>query len=174
QEVGVARTDDVADDGAVAERLDRRDAGDGVALGRDRVVVGVDLHQDGGVAEPGDLALEHRPEDTARPAPRRPEVHDDRDLLRALEHRGLEVGIGHVQAGSMAPGAAKGSTAARAAATQRSSSPTGATQASASSAAARPASRQRTHAASSADDRQPPALATLPAAWNERSRTRSP
>jgi hypothetical protein len=45
------------------------------------------------------LALEQRPELTARPAPLGPEVHDDRRGLRAVQHLGLEVGFRDVDDG---------------------------------------------------------------------------
>ena len=93
---GGTAPDELGDDLAVAERLDRRDAADPV-LARDLLVrVDVDLRERDALL--GRLLLEHRPEHLARPAPVGPEVDDDGLTLRALDHFLLEGLIGDVHA----------------------------------------------------------------------------
>ena len=79
------RAGELVDDLAVLERLDRRDALDAGRPGQLLVGVHVDLGQlDLAVARLGGL-LERRRQLPAGAAPRGPEVHDDRDLLGALD-----------------------------------------------------------------------------------------
>ena len=82
---------------AVLQRDDERDALDAERLGDAGVLVDVDLHQHDLAVGLVDDLLDDRPEGAARTAPRRPEVDDDRHLLRALDHLGLEGGIGDVE-----------------------------------------------------------------------------
>jgi hypothetical protein len=64
-----------------------------------RVLVDVDLGQRHLVAQLADDLVEDRPERFARPAPGRPQVDDDRNLLGTCQHLGLEGGIGDVDHG---------------------------------------------------------------------------
>ena len=84
------RADELVDDTAVAKRLHRRDALHAVALRELLVGVDVDLRENDLAAARLGLALEDRPEPAARSAPLRPEVHDDRNLARAVEDLALE------------------------------------------------------------------------------------
>src|SRR5262249_11558892 len=52
-----------------------------------------------------DLLLEHRCESPTGSAPCGPEVHDDRNLVRAVDDQFLEGGLGDVHVPSNAPGA---------------------------------------------------------------------
>ena len=84
---GLAPTDDALDP-AVAEQADHRDALHAVLLGDARLVVDVDLHDlVGALTHRGDR-LDDRRHLAARPAPRRPEVDDHRQL--AAQHLGFE------------------------------------------------------------------------------------
>ena len=76
--------DELGDDVAVPERLHGRDAADAVLEREALVRVGVELRERD--ARGGGRLLEDRPERTARPAPLRPEVDDDRLAVRALDH----------------------------------------------------------------------------------------
>ena len=71
------------------------------------VLVGVDLRQD-------DLAgtclrglLQGGTELLARPAPRCPEVHDDRDLAGTLHYLGLELGLADIDDGHVPESSAR-------------------------------------------------------------------
>ena len=77
--------DELVDDGAVLEGLDRRNALDPERPRELRVRVGVDLHELDLAATVGDRSLEHGPELSARPAPFGPEVDHDRHLTRAVD-----------------------------------------------------------------------------------------
>ena len=93
------RADELVDDAAVLERLDGRDALDAEGLRDARVGVRVELGQhDLAARGPGPPARARR-EQPARAAPRGPEVDDDRDALRALDHLGLERVLGDVDDG---------------------------------------------------------------------------
>ncbi len=89
-------TDELGDDAALGERLDGGDALDAEGLGQSLVRIGVDLDELDLAAASGDGALEQRPELAARCAPLGPEVDDDGQLLRAVDHGRLEVLFGHV------------------------------------------------------------------------------
>src|SRR3954447_10521908 len=78
---------------AVAEQHHRRDREDLVVHRGLLVLVDVELDDPQVVALAGDL-LEHRRDDPARTAPRRPEV-DEHGVL-GLEDLGLEVAVGHM------------------------------------------------------------------------------
>ena len=82
--------DELVDDTAVAERLHGGDPLDAVALRELLVGVDVDLREDDVAVARLGLALEDRTEHPAWSAPLRPEVHDDRDFARAVEHLALE------------------------------------------------------------------------------------
>ena len=82
--------DELVDHGAVAERLHGRDALHAVALRQRRVAIDVDLDELDVAARVRDGLLEVRRQLVARPAPGRPEVHHDRMLGRAVEHRLVE------------------------------------------------------------------------------------
>ena len=81
---------------AVAKRLDRRDALHAEGLREHLVRVHVDLRELDLAAAGADRVLERGTELAAGAAPLGPEVDDDRDLARALDHAGLEIGLGDV------------------------------------------------------------------------------
>jgi pimeloyl-ACP methyl ester carboxylesterase len=83
-------------DRSIAERLDGRNALDPVLPGDHWV--GIDIHL-GELDLAGSLfhgSLDYGAELPARPAPLRPEVHDHRNRVRALDNGGLESAIGDV------------------------------------------------------------------------------
>src|SRR5581483_4514164 len=88
--------DELGDDAAVAEGLDRRDALDPVRLGEPGVGIDVELRELDRAVAAFDLALEHRSEDATRSAPRGPEVDHDRDLAGPLDDRRLESRLAYV------------------------------------------------------------------------------
>jgi len=89
-------TDEPVDHLTVPEGEHGRDRLD-LERGRDPgVLVHVDLHQLDRAALGLDHLLQDGAEGPARPAPRGPEVHDDRDLLGAHENVLLEGGVGDV------------------------------------------------------------------------------
>ena len=94
---GRLRAGELGIDAAVLERLHRRDALDPERGREARVGLGVDLGQRELAGALGDRLLEHRGELAARAAPRGPEVDDDRQLLRALDHLLFEIGLGGVE-----------------------------------------------------------------------------
>ena len=89
-----AGADELGDDLAVPERLDRRDPGDAVPARQLLVRVDVDLRE--GHVAPADRLLEDRGELFARPAPLRPEVDEDGLAFRPLDHVRLECALGDV------------------------------------------------------------------------------
>ncbi len=90
------RTDEAVDDLAVAKGEDRGDRLHPEHRSHLRVLVDVHLGELDGAVRRGDGPFEHRSEGAARPTPRRPEIHDDRDGLGAVEHLLLERGVGDV------------------------------------------------------------------------------
>ena len=70
---------------AIAEGIDRRQRLHAQLPGDARVLVDVDLHEPHLAAVALDDLLEHRRQLLARPAPRRPEVDDDRHVARGLD-----------------------------------------------------------------------------------------
>ena len=88
--------DELADELAVLERLDRGDALDPERGGDLLVGVGVELGEVEVRLALADLLLEHRRELPAGPAPLGPEVDDDRHLVGARDHVLLEGGLGDV------------------------------------------------------------------------------
>ena len=91
--------DELVDDRAVAERLDRRDALDAERLREARVGVGVDLREHDLALARRRLGLEQRAELAARPAPGGPEVDDHGGRARALDHLGVEGRLADVDHG---------------------------------------------------------------------------
>src|SRR5439155_10926127 len=90
--------DELGYDPAVAERLHGRNAPDLVMLGKRGIRVRVELGELDLALARRDLALEHRPERAARPAPLGPEVDHDGQLVRALDDVGVEGLLGDVHA----------------------------------------------------------------------------
>ena len=86
------RAGEAVDGFALGERVNRRDRLDAEGLGELRVFVDVDLDQPHLAARTLHRLFQRWAELLARAAPRRPEVDDDRRLLRGVEHVGLEVG----------------------------------------------------------------------------------
>ena len=94
------RAGELAGHAPALEGLDRGDALHAELLGHHRVLVDVDLHE---LHAPGVLVrelLEDRAEDVARLTPRRPEVDDDRHLVRAPQHDVGERRVGGFEHGS--------------------------------------------------------------------------
>ena len=79
-----------------AEDGDRGDALDPVLHGEHLLGLHVDLGELELALALGHLGLDGRTEDAARSAPGGPEVDDDRDLVRALDHLALEALRGYV------------------------------------------------------------------------------
>jgi hypothetical protein len=77
---------------AVHEGIDRRDGLDAHLLGEGLVLVDIDLDQPDRAAGGLDHFLDRRAELLARPAPRRPEVDDDRRVHRRVDHVVAEPG----------------------------------------------------------------------------------
>jgi 3-oxoadipate enol-lactonase len=90
------RADELGGHLAVPESLDRRDALDPEVARQALVCVDVDLGQLELSRARGRGALQRRTELTTRPAPLRPEVDDDRKLMRAVDDRSLEICLGDV------------------------------------------------------------------------------
>ena len=88
---------ELARDLGVAKGLDGRDALDAERLGEHRVRVHVDLGELDLAAASAHRGLERGPKLAARAAPFGPEVDDHGDLARALDHPGLELGLGDVE-----------------------------------------------------------------------------
>ena len=84
---GRLRADELVDDLAVAEGLDRRDALDAEGVGDLLVGVGVELGEVEVRLALADLVLEHRRELAAGPAPGGPEVDHDGHVVGALRRR---------------------------------------------------------------------------------------
>ena len=75
----------------ILESDDRWDALHPELLGELRVGIDVELGEQPATAPFGGCALEHGTEHLAGSAPLRPEIDDDRDLMRRLDHRGCEI-----------------------------------------------------------------------------------
>src|SRR5204862_4054872 len=88
--------DELRDDAAVLERLDRWDALDPEGGGEARVGVGVELREDDLALAGVHASLEQRRELAAGAAPFGPEVDDDGDALGALDDLCLEGLFGDV------------------------------------------------------------------------------
>jgi aminoglycoside phosphotransferase (APT) family kinase protein len=80
----------------VTQREHRRDRLDPERRGDLRVLVDVHLGELDGTIGSRDGLFEHRTQGAARSAPRRPEVHHDRNRLGSVEDLGLERGVGDV------------------------------------------------------------------------------
>ena len=88
--------DEAIDDLAVLQGVDRGNRLD-LEGGRDLgVLVNVDLDEIDPPVGGADHLLDDRPQRAARSAPRRPQVHDDRNLRRPVEDGFLEGGVGDV------------------------------------------------------------------------------
>src|SRR6266542_2714971 len=90
------RADELVDQPAVRDRLDRGNALHPEGGGELRRLVDVDPRQLPGPVAGHDRPLQQRPERAARRAPAGPEVDDHRDLVGPLYDLGLEIGLGHV------------------------------------------------------------------------------
>ena len=84
------RADEAVDRAAVLEGIDRGDRLDAHLLRQLLVLVDVDLDQAHRAVRVADRLLEHRPELLAGTAPRRPEIDDDRSLVRGVDDVGHE------------------------------------------------------------------------------------
>ena len=84
------RADEARHDLAVDEDGDGRDALDAEAAGERLLRVDVDLGELDLARSLGDLRFDRWPESPARPAPGGPEVDDDGQFARALDHVALE------------------------------------------------------------------------------------
>src|SRR5271167_1326587 len=90
------RADEFVHHAPVSERLDSRDAADLKGLRQVGVRIGVELGEHHlPLALRGGL-LEQRPELAAGTAPSCPEVHDDRQRRRALDHLALEIRLAYI------------------------------------------------------------------------------
>src|SRR6266498_746305 len=90
------RADELVDQPAVRDRIDRGNALHPEGGGELRRLVDVDPRQLHGPVAGHDRPLQQRPERAARRAPAGPEVDDHRDLVGPLYDLGLEIGLGHV------------------------------------------------------------------------------
>jgi len=96
--LGRQRPDELVDDVAVAEGLDRRDAPDAVLGGEPLVRVDVDLDELDRAARRLHRLLEQRPERATGAAPLGPEVDEHGHLAGALDHVLLERLVGRLHA----------------------------------------------------------------------------
>jgi hypothetical protein len=88
-----SRADELGGDTAVPERFHRGDALDLVRLGQPWVGVDIDLDQVELARASCRRSLEDRAQLTAGTAPFSPEIDYDRNLVAAVENRGLEGGL---------------------------------------------------------------------------------
>ena len=88
--------DELGDDSPFVESLDRGNALNPVRPRNRRVGVDIELHEVQSVFTLRSLALQDGAELTARAAPFGPEVDDNRDSVRALENRRIEIALSYV------------------------------------------------------------------------------